>query len=98
MSDLHSDLLKALEELPSNDNYSPKDKYADFRQLFTGSEQGKRVYAELLAWGKIFNTSVHGSPIDPYKVMINEGHRSFATKLMAAVNIEPPEQPTKQSH
>lgn len=95
MSDLFTELLESLNELPSTDNYSSRDRYADFRQVFTGSDQGKRVYRELLAWGKIFSTSVSGTPIDPYKMMIAEGHRNFATKLMAAVNIEPPELPEK---
>ena len=95
MSDLFTELLDSLNELPRTENYSAKDRYADFRQVFTGSDQGMRVYRELLAWGKIFSTGISGSPIDPYKVMIAEGHRNFATKLMAAVNIEPPEQPTQ---
>ena len=91
--DLFKELLDSLNDLPATDNYSAKDRYVDFRKLFTGSEQGQRVYRELLAWGKIFNVGIHGTPIDPYKMMIAEGHRNFATKLMAAVNIEPPEQP-----
>jgi len=94
VSDLLKELLDSLNELPST-NYSSKDRYADFRQVFTGSEQGKRVYLELLAWGKMFNSSVSGNPIDPLKVMFSEGHRNFVIKLIAAVNIEPPEQPTK---
>ena len=97
MSDLLTELLDSLNDLPITKNYSKKDIYADFRQVFTGSDQGKRVYRELLAWGKMFNSSVSGSPIDPYKMMIAEGHRNFAIKLMAAVNIEPPEQPNQQT-
>ena len=95
MSDLHTELLAALEDLPRTDNYSPKDRYADFRHVFTGSEQGKRVYRELLAWGRIFSVGISGNPIDPYRMMIAEGNRNFATKLMAAVNIEPPEHAVK---
>lgn len=93
MSDLLTELLESLQELPITENYSPQDRYNDFRQVFTGSDQGKRVYRELVAWGRIFNTSVQGSPIDPFKVMAAEGHRSYAIKLIAAVSIEPPEQP-----
>ncbi len=95
MSDLFTELLDSLNELPATNNYSSKDRYADFRQLFTGSEQGKRVYRELLAWGKMFSSSVSGNPIDTNRVIFAEGHRNFIIKLIAAVNIEPPEQPTK---
>ena len=95
MSDLLTDLLDSLNELPITNNYSPKDRYADFRQVFTGSDQGKRVYRELLVWGKMFNSSVSGNPIDTHKVIFAEGHRNFVLKLISAVNIEPPEQPTQ---
>lgn len=95
MTDLTQELLDSLSELPISDNYTPKDRYQDFRQLFTGTEQGKRVYRELLSWGKLFVPSVHSSPIDPLRMAVIEGHRNFAVKLMAAVNIEPPEQERK---
>ncbi len=98
-SDLFTELLDSLNELPATDNYTPRDRYVDFRQVFTGTEQGKRVYRELLAWGRLFNTKITQGPSDYYKIGIAEGHRNYATKLMAAINIEPPEQPettTKQ--
>jgi uracil-DNA glycosylase len=95
MKDLFTELMDSLEELPSTENYSSKDRFTDFRQVFTGTEQGKRVYRELLSWGGLFNSSVRGTPIDPLRVMMDAGQRNFATKLMAAVNIEPPEKPTK---
>jgi len=93
MSDLFTELLDSLNELPITANYSSKDRYADFRQVFTGSDQGKRVYRELLVWGKMLSSTVSGNPIDTNKVIFAEGHRNFVLKLIAAVNIEPPEQP-----
>jgi len=95
MSDLFTELLDSLNELPKTDNYSNKDRYTDFRQVFTGSDQGRRVYRELLVWGKMLSSTVSGGTIDPNKVIFAEGHRNFVIKLIAAVNIEPPEQPTK---
>lgn len=92
MSDLHTELLDSLNELPRTENYSAKDRYADFRQLFMGSDQGKRVYRELLSWGMIFNA---GSSTDTNKVMMEKGNRNFALKLMSAVTIDPPEKPTR---
>jgi hypothetical protein len=95
VSDLFTELLASLNELPKTDKYSAKDRYADFRQVFMGSDQGKRVYRELLAWGRIFNTRIPVDSDSMYKVGIYEGNRNFATKLMAAVNIEPTEQQIK---
>lgn len=95
MSDLLTELLDSLSELPRTENYSPKDRYADFRQVFTGSDQGKRVYRELVAWGRIFNTKMPGESDSMYKIGIVEGHRNFVTKLIGAVNVEPQEQPDK---
>lgn len=95
MTDLFTELLDSLSELPITENYTSKDRYNDFRKIFTGTEQGKRVYRELLSWGKLFNSPVQGNPIDPYRMAINVGHTNYAIKLMAAVNIDPPEQETK---
>jgi len=95
MTDLFTELLESISDLPISEGYTPKDRYDDFRHVFMGSEQGKRVYRELLSWGKLFTPSVQGSPIDPYRMAIMEGHRNFATKLLAAVNIDPPVRPTK---
>lgn len=98
MSDLFTELLDSINELPRTDNYTSRDRYADFRHVFMGSDQGKRVYRELLVWGKMLSSTVSGGTIDPNKVIFAEGHRNFVLKLIAAVNIEPPEQPTKTTN
>jgi len=95
MSNLSAELLKSLRELPITENYTPKDRYADFRQVFMGTDQGKRVYRELLSWGHMFKAGCYGNPIDTHKMLISEGERNFVIKLMAAVNIDPPVQPTR---
>lgn len=95
MSDLFTELLEQITELPNTENYPPKDRYADFRQVFTGSEQGKRVYCELLSWGSLFNTKLQKNNPNLYQAGVNDSNRNFATTLMAAVNIEPQEPPTK---
>ena len=43
----------------------------------------------------MLSSTVSGGTIDPNKVIFAEGHRNFVLKLISAVNIEPPEQPTK---
>ena len=95
MSDLFQELLESLDELPKTEGYSPSDRYNDFRQLFTGSDQGKRVYRELLAWGKLFNPSIQKTNPNLYHAGLNDSNRNFSTRLMAAVNIEPPVTPAK---
>lgn len=89
------DLLEILNQLPEG-NYTPQDRFHDFRQLFMGSDQGKRVFKEILSWGHIFQSSVTGNPVDSNRVLVREGERNISLKLMAAVNLEPPIQPEKQ--
>ena len=91
---MDEDLLSTLAALP-NQPYSPQDRYQDFRQLFTGTEQGKRVYREILAWAHTFRSSLP-TPVDPYLLAFKEGERNMGLKLMAAVNIEPKEKPKQQ--
>lgn len=79
---------------PSSADYSQKDRYHDFRRLFTETDEGKRVFNEILSWGKIFKPAVAGSPIDPYALAIREGERNIALKLLYIVNNEPQERPT----
>jgi len=95
MADLFTELLNSIRSLPITENYSPKERYQDFRQVFTGTEQGKRVYRELLSWGKMFASSVYGDPIDPLRMAKDQAVSDFSKKILATVEIEPPEQPTK---
>jgi len=92
------DELGFLESLPITENYTSKDRYQDFRQVFTGSEQGKRVLREILSWGRLFKPSVMGSPIDPYALAIRDGERNSALKLLVVVNNEPPNLQTRSKH
>lgn len=89
-----SDLLEALTSFPSQQNYTPKDRYHDFRRIFT-SDEGKRVLREILSWGGMFRPSVIGNPVDPYRMAIREGERNMALRLLAAIYNEPPERPEK---
>lgn len=95
MADLFTELLDSIKDLPRTENYSTKERYQDFRQVFTGTEQGKRVYRELLSWGKIFASQAYSDPIDPLRMAMNQGFSAFSKKILATVEIEPPEQPTK---
>lgn len=93
--DLLTELLEQLEALPLTDNYTKQDQYNDFRQLFLGSEQGKRVYREIVAWGGLMSNPIRGDSIDRNKLLFAQGQRDIVVKLISAINIEPKEKPTK---
>lgn len=88
------DMLDALSSLPAK-QYLPKDRYQDFRNVFMGTEEGKRVLREILSWGRLFNPSVMSKPIDPYAMALREGERNMALRLMVTVYNEPLERPAK---
>ena len=80
---------------PGKGKYLPLDRYRDFRSVF-GSEQGKRVLHEILAWGHINQSSAQVGHFDPYKTMFHDGQRSMGIKIMMTMNVEPQtEQPDK---
>lgn len=74
---------------PQTGNYTEMDRYRDFRALFLGTDQGRRVLYEILGWGHMFRPSFQGAPIDPNRVMIHEGERNMALKVLSTINKEP---------
>ena len=89
-----AELLAELAALPS-ENYTPEDRYRDFRKVFT-TEEGKRVFREILSWAKMYHTTAPIDPIDPYRAMFHEGARSIGIKLLATMSKEPPQKPAQQ--
>jgi hypothetical protein len=78
--------------------YRDEDRYREFRRVFLGSDEGRRVLYEILSWGHMFQSSVSRTEIDPNRVMFLEGERNLALKLLATLNAEPtarPEQVTR---
>jgi hypothetical protein len=90
------DPYQTLASLPSLQGYSKKDQYHDFRQLFMGTEQGKKVFAQILEWGHLLRPSSSGKPIDPYLTHVHDGESNIARKLLVTVINEPPEPQAKQ--
>lgn len=72
-------------------NYSKMDRYRDFRHLFLGSEQGKRVLFEILLWGHITRPSAPLAKFETNETMFLDGERSLAVKIMTTMNAEPQE-------
>lgn len=91
----HPDPLQVLANLPAVENYTPADRYHDFRKVFN-SPEGKRVFREIISWGHIFTPSVKGDPIDPLAMAVQEGERNISLRLLATYNNEPQVQSTKQ--
>jgi len=87
--------LEILLSLPATENYSPSDRYRDFRKVFMATPEGKRVLREILAWGHMFRSSVTGSPIDPYRTHVADGERNIALRVLSTVTTEPKAQPTR---
>lgn len=87
--------LNWLENLPTQEGYDTLDRYRDFRKVF-GSEEGKRVFKEILSWGRIFKQPTLGKPIDPYIMAVSFGERNIALKLLTVFNTEPVSGPQKQ--
>ena len=94
MSD--EDLLSALASLPSLDAYTPDDKYRDFKKVFS-TDEGKRVFTEILSWGHLLQPAVYGKPIDPYQTHVRDGEANIARKLLVTFLREPKEQPQMQT-
>lgn len=90
------DLLVQLASLPSATNYSKNDRYHDFRTVFA-TEEGKRVFREILSWGHLLQPSAHGQPVDPYLTHIREGEANIARRLLVTVSVEPVEPPKTQT-
>lgn len=88
------DPLDMLASLPSQEGYTPMDRYRDFRKVF-GTAEGKKVLREILSWGRLFRSPILGTPIDPYRMSIAFGERNIALKLLATINEEPTEQPQR---
>jgi len=89
-----ADILNVISNLPSG-NYLPKDRYADFRKVFFGTDQGKRVLREIVSWGRILKAPILTNPVDPYLLAIQEGERNIVRRLLVTINVEPTERPAQ---
>jgi len=75
---------------------SPEQRYADFRAVFLGTEQGKRVLYHILMWGHLWIPSyVRNDPHAPHTTIYFEGQRSLALRILAAIQNEPKQRPTR---
>ena len=75
-------------------NRTKLDQYRDFKKVFLGSDDGRRVLHDILTFGHIYRSSaVRGDSHETYR---REGERNIALKILTTIHQEPKEQPTKQ--
>lgn len=69
---------------------SKMDRYRDFRMVFYGSEAGKRVLYQILAWAGIYRpeTPTMGE-IDVYRVFEKIGQRKLGLDILTVLTNEP---------
>ena len=74
---------------------SDLERYQDFRELFLGSEIGRRVFNEILGMGYMANdtTKFNTHGVDPNATLISTGERKLALMIHKLVTVEPPAPP-----
>ena len=74
---------------------SDVERYQDFRELFLGSEIGRRVFNEILGMGYMANdtTKFNTNGVDPNATLISTGERKLALSIHKLVMVEPPAPP-----
>lgn len=74
--------------------YEPMDRYRDFRRVFLGSDEGKRVLFEIMRMGRMANPTIPpGKPIDPLGMAVMNGERNLVLRLLAIIAHEPAAKP-----
>ena len=87
--------LDCLMELIGEDSgsYTVMDRYRDYRAVFWGSDQGRRVLKDIIKFGHGIRTTAIGPDptIDPYRMAIHEGERNMALRILKISSAEPSE-------
>ena len=97
MPNVQDEFLDLFVDVAREEEYSKLDQYRDFKEVFLGDERGRRVLKQILTWSNIAKAHPTGSPIDPSKVMISEGQRNLALRILVTMLEEPKERPDKQN-
>lgn len=72
---------------------TPVERHAEFRQLFLGSDLGKRVLHDILAFGHIYANAPIREGNRTYEWL---GERKMALAVLSAVNVMPKPKPAQQ--
>lgn len=90
----HQRFLSELAGSHPGRNYKPMDRYSDFRRLFLETEQGRRVFYEIMSFCGMYKSAAPRANFDPYQTMFFNGQQDIGYRLLAAMNVEPKSQPT----
>tara|TARA_R110000772_G_scaffold36387_1_gene87058 strand:- start:2366 stop:2719 length:354 start_codon:yes stop_codon:yes gene_type:complete len=84
--ELNNDLSRSF----SGGKRTKVDRYRDFSAVFNGTDQGKRVLYEILAWAGIYRPSTPDrGPIDVHRVFEDIGRKKMGLEILAVLNKEP---------
>jgi len=73
---------------------NPIDRHREFSRVFLGSEEGKRVLADIVAWGNMWKSSIYAQSSDV--TAAREGARRLVLQILATISVEPTDPPTQQ--
>ncbi len=90
---LFADLGKAH---PGKGRYNQMDKYRDFRAVFLGSEQGRRVLYEILSMGHMFTSAPVLGGFEPNRTMFHGGEQNVVLGIFRTAHVEPKAVPDRQ--
>jgi len=67
------------------------DRYREFRNIFLGSDEGKRVLYEILGMAKLQARLVepYPAPVDEKRLLLREGARQLAADIIDVIHKEP---------
>jgi hypothetical protein len=94
---LDADIAELARTHPGRHGYAAMDRYRDFKAVFLGSDQGKRVLYEILGWGRMFQSSPLIGKFDTNHTFFHEGERNLALRIFHVARVEPTERPAMQS-
>lgn len=84
-----ADILAALAADPSaGAGYRPIDRHRDFVRVFLGSDEGRRVFAQIMTMGRLFGPC-HDIEAGAEANAFAAGRRDLALRLFDIVNVQP---------
>jgi hypothetical protein len=94
VSDIEEQFADLAQSHPGRHAYTAMDRYRDFRAVFLGSDQGKRVLHEILGRGHVLHA---GMSFDTNRTFFHEGERNVALWIFGTARVEPKALPATQS-
>jgi hypothetical protein len=97
MAKVVDEFLDIFADVALDEEYSEIDQYRDFREVFLNSDKGRKVLKLILTWAHIAKQHPTGFPVDQNNIMLSEGQRNLALRILSTMLKEPRERPDKQN-